>query len=117
MGRVTDFRTAELRIAADKFPLPARVEDLLRIYGGFGQWEGAPHAANSVALFELPVSRVAEIERALEEAGGMTSLKTLPTSTLYLFRRQAESLKEWKRAKSITDELVRRGEFGERKVA
>jgi hypothetical protein len=37
MRRVTDFRTGELRIPADRFPLPARVEELLRIYSGFGR--------------------------------------------------------------------------------
>jgi hypothetical protein len=29
MRRVTDFRVGELRIPAERFPLPARVEELL----------------------------------------------------------------------------------------
>jgi hypothetical protein len=37
MRRVTDSRAGELRIPADRFPLPARVEELLRIYSGFGR--------------------------------------------------------------------------------
>lgn len=66
MRRVTDSRTGELRIPADRFPLPARVEELLRIYsGGLGRWEGSPHAPGSVAIFELPVYRLEEIEAAM----------------------------------------------------
>jgi len=68
--RVTDSRTGELRIPADRFPLPARVEELLRIYSGFGRWEGPPHSPGSVAVFELPITRVVEIERAFEDAAG-----------------------------------------------
>jgi hypothetical protein len=64
MKRVTDFRVGELRIPADKFPLPPRVEEMLRLYAGLGQWEG------NVAVFELPVYRVAEIEQAFSEAAG-----------------------------------------------
>ncbi len=64
MGRVEDFRVGELRIPADRFPLPPRVEELLQAYSGFGQWEGAPHAVGSVAVFELPMSRLREIEAA-----------------------------------------------------
>jgi hypothetical protein len=70
MKRITDFRTAELRIPAERFPLPARVEKLLRIYSGLGRWEGPPHSPGSVAVFELPISRVMEIERAFEDAAG-----------------------------------------------
>jgi hypothetical protein len=70
MRRVTDFRTAELRIPSDRFPLPQRVQDLLRVYGGLGRWEGAPHSPGSVAVFELPITRVVQIERAFEEAAG-----------------------------------------------
>jgi hypothetical protein len=71
MRRVTDFRTAELRIPPDRFPLPARVEELLRIYSGLGRWEGSPHAPGSVAIFELPVYRLEEIEAAmLEDVAG-----------------------------------------------
>ena len=55
MRRVTDFRVGELRIPAERFPLPARVEELLRIYSGFGRWEGSAHAPGSVAIFELPL--------------------------------------------------------------
>jgi hypothetical protein len=65
MRRVTDSRTGELRIPADCFPLPARVEELLRIYSGFGRWEGSPHAPGSVAIFTLPVYRLAELEAAM----------------------------------------------------
>jgi hypothetical protein len=36
MRRVTDFRVGELRIPAERFPLPARVEELLRIYYRLG---------------------------------------------------------------------------------
>ena len=69
MRRVTDFRTGELRIPTDRFPLPARVEELLRIYsGGLGRWEGSPHAPGSVAIFELPLYRLEEIEAAFEDA-------------------------------------------------
>jgi hypothetical protein len=64
MRRVTDFRTGELRIPADRFPLPARVEELLRIYSGLGRWEGSPHAPGSVAIFELAVYRLEEVEAA-----------------------------------------------------
>jgi hypothetical protein len=70
MRRVTDFRVGELRIPADRFPLPARVEELLRIYSGFGRWEGSAHAPGSVAVFELSVYRLEEIERAFEDAAG-----------------------------------------------
>ncbi len=72
MGRVEDFRVGELRIPADRFPLPERVEELLRAYSGFGQWEGAPYARGSVAVFELPMSRLSEIERAFSRAAGET---------------------------------------------
>ncbi len=44
-------------------------------------------------------------------------LRGLSTRTLYVFRRSAEIRREWKLAKAYTDELARRGEFGERKVA
>jgi hypothetical protein len=64
MGRITDFRVVELRIRADKFPLPERVDEMLRLYAGPGQWEG------NEAVFELPIYRVEEIERAFVEAGG-----------------------------------------------
>ena len=70
MRRVTDFRTGELRIPTDRFPLPARVEELLRIYSGMGRWEGPPHSRGSVAVFELAITRVVEIERAFEDAAG-----------------------------------------------
>ena len=63
MRRVTDSRTGELRIPADRFPLPARVEELLRIYSGLGRWEGSPHAPGSVAIFELPVYRLRKSRR------------------------------------------------------
>jgi hypothetical protein len=68
MRRVTDFRTGELRIPADRFPLPARVEELLRIYSGLGRWEGSAHAPGRVAIFELPLYRLEEIEAAFEDA-------------------------------------------------
>jgi hypothetical protein len=70
MRRVTDFRTCEIRIPSDRFPLPERVQDLLRVYGGLGRWEGPPHSPGSVAVFELPITRVVEIERAFEDAAG-----------------------------------------------
>jgi hypothetical protein len=70
MRRVTDFRTGELRIPADRFPLPARVEELLRIYSGLGRWEGSPHAPGSVAIFELAAYRLEQIEAAFEDAAG-----------------------------------------------
>ena len=71
MRRVTDFRTGELRIPANRFPLPARVEELLRIYSGLGRWEGSPHAPGSVGIFELPLYRLEEIEAAmLEDVAG-----------------------------------------------
>jgi hypothetical protein len=70
MKRITDFRVGELRIPADRIPLPGRVEELLRIYSGFGRWEGSPHAPGSVAIFELPVHRLEEIEAAFEDAAG-----------------------------------------------
>jgi hypothetical protein len=70
MRRVTDFRVGELRLPAERFPLPARVEELLRIYSGFGRWEGSAHAPGSVAIFELPVYRLEEIEVAFEDAAG-----------------------------------------------
>jgi hypothetical protein len=53
MRRVTDFRTCEIRIPSDRFLLPERVQDLLRVYGGLGRWEGPPHSPGSVAVFEL----------------------------------------------------------------
>ena len=56
MRRVTDFRTCEIRIPSDRFPLPERVQDLLRVYGGLGRWEGPPHSPGSVAVFELPTA-------------------------------------------------------------
>jgi hypothetical protein len=59
---VEDFRSAELRIPADRFPLPPRVREMLRLYSGPGRWEG------KVAVFELPVYRVEMIERAFEES-------------------------------------------------
>jgi hypothetical protein len=59
---VEDFRSAELRIPADRFPLPPRVREMLRLYSGPGRWEG------KVAVFELPVYRVAMIERVFEES-------------------------------------------------
>jgi hypothetical protein len=68
MKRVTDFRIAELRIPAERFPLPSRVEELLRLYAGLGRWEG------NTAVFELSVSRLAEIEAAmasLQDAAGV----------------------------------------------
>jgi hypothetical protein len=70
MRRVTDFRTGELRIPADRFPLPARVEELLRIYSGLGRWEGSAHAPGSVPIFSIPVYRLEEIEVAFEDAAG-----------------------------------------------
>ncbi len=72
MKRLEDFRVGELRIPADRFPLPVRVEELLQAYSGFGQWEGSPHAPGSVAVFELPMSRLSEIEQAFEDAAGET---------------------------------------------
>lgn len=69
MDRVTDVRVGALRIPADRFPLPPRVEELLQAYSGPGQWEGPPYGPNSAAVFELPLSRLAEIERAFETAG------------------------------------------------
>jgi hypothetical protein len=35
-----------------------------------GRWEGSPHAPGSVAIFELPVYRLEEIEVAFEDAAG-----------------------------------------------
>jgi len=67
MKRVHDFRIAELRIPSDRFPLPARVAELLRIYSGMGGWEGSPHAPGSVAIFELPAYRLDQIEAAMLE--------------------------------------------------
>ena len=68
MKRITDFRVGELRIPADRFPLPPRVAQMLRLYSGPGQWEG------NVAVFELPVYRLAEIEAAmLEDVAGDAS--------------------------------------------
>ncbi len=64
MRRVTDFRVGELRIPAKHFPLPPRAEQLLQAYSGYGRWEGAPYGPKSVAVFELPLSRLAEIEAA-----------------------------------------------------
>jgi hypothetical protein len=70
MRRVHDFRTAQLRIPASKFPLPARVEEHLRVYGGVGRWEGSPHAPGSVAVFEVAITRVPEIEQVFADAAG-----------------------------------------------
>jgi hypothetical protein len=64
MKRVTDFRVGELRIPAERFPLPEPVEKRLQAYSGYGRWEGAPYGPKSVAVFELPLSRLAEIEAA-----------------------------------------------------
>jgi hypothetical protein len=61
MKRITDFRVGELRIPAERFPLPPRVAQMLRLYSGPGRWE------RDVALFELPVYRLAEIEAAMLE--------------------------------------------------
>jgi hypothetical protein len=61
MKRITDFRVGELRISAERFPLPPKVEEMLRLYCGPGQWEG------NTAVFELPVYRLAEIEAAMLE--------------------------------------------------
>ncbi len=44
-------------------------------------------------------------------------LRDWSTETLYVFRRSAEIRQEWKLAKAYTDELARRGEFGERRAA
>ena len=70
MKRITDFRVGELRIPAERFPLPPRVAQMLRLYSGLGRWEGSPHAPGSVAIFELPVYRLEEIEAAFEDAAG-----------------------------------------------
>jgi hypothetical protein len=70
MKRVTDFRTGELRIPASMFPLPGRVQNLLRAYSALGRWEGSAHAPGSVAIFELPLYRLEEIEAAFEDAAG-----------------------------------------------
>jgi hypothetical protein len=64
MRRVTDFRVGELRIPADRFPLPPRVAEMLRLYSGPGQWE------RNIAVFELPAYRLEEIEAAFEDAAG-----------------------------------------------
>ena len=65
MKRITDFRVGELRIPAERFPLPPRVAQMLRLYSGWGRWE------RDVAVFELPVYRLAEIEEAmLEDVAG-----------------------------------------------
>jgi hypothetical protein len=64
MRRVRDFRIAELRIPASMFPLPKRVEELLRVYGGLGRWEG------NVAVFEVAITRVPEIEQAFADVAG-----------------------------------------------
>ncbi len=64
MKPINDFRTVELRIPRDRFPLPARVEEKLRLYAGVGVWEG------DVAVFELAISRVAEVEEAFLRAAG-----------------------------------------------
>lgn len=61
MNRVTDFRIGELRIPAEKFPLPERVEEMLRLYAGPGEWQG------SVAVFEIPVYRIDELEAAMAQ--------------------------------------------------
>jgi hypothetical protein len=61
MKRITDFRVGELRIPADRFPLPPKVEEMLRLYCGPGQWEG------NTAVFELPLYRLAEIEAAMRK--------------------------------------------------
>jgi hypothetical protein len=45
MKRITDFRVGELRIPAERFPLPPRVAQMLRLYSGPGQWE------SNVAVF------------------------------------------------------------------
>jgi hypothetical protein len=70
MKRITDFSVGELRIAAERFPLPPRVAQMLRLYSGPGWWEGSPHAPGSVATFVLPVYRLEEIEAAFEDAAG-----------------------------------------------
>lgn len=62
MRRVTDFRVGELRIPADRFPLPPLVENRLRLYAGLGRWEG------DTAVFELPVYRLEELESAMRKA-------------------------------------------------
>jgi hypothetical protein len=61
MKRITDFRVGELRIPAERFPLPPRVAQMLRLYSGPGRWE------SNVAVFFLPVYRLAEIEVAMRE--------------------------------------------------
>jgi len=61
MKRITDFRVGELRIPAERFPLPPRVAQMLRLYSGLGRWE------RDVAVFELPVYRLAEIEEAVRK--------------------------------------------------
>ena len=70
MHRVMYFRVGVLRIPADRFPLPPRVEKLLRAYASLGQWQGPPHSRGSVAVFQLPVYRLEEIEAAFEDAAG-----------------------------------------------
>ncbi len=68
MKRVTDFRVGELRIPADTFPLPPRVEEMLRLYAGPGRWEGS--GSSAMAVFELPVYRLAEIEASFANVAG-----------------------------------------------
>jgi len=70
MKRIEDSRVGGLRIPAERFPLPPRLQELLQAYSGFGRWEGSPHAPGSVAIFELPVYRLEEIEAAFEDAAG-----------------------------------------------
>jgi hypothetical protein len=46
------------------------IRGVLWAISGLGRWEGSPHAPGSVAIFELPVYRLEEIEAAFEDAAG-----------------------------------------------
>ncbi len=65
MTRTTDFREGQLRIPKDRWPLPEPVERKLMLYAGPGRWEG------NEAVFDLPLSRLQEIEAAFEREKGM----------------------------------------------
>ena len=99
MRRVDDFRIGELRIPAERSPLPERVEELLRVYAGTGQWEGAPYSPQSVAVF-----RAADVSPCGDRAGLRGRRRRGPLARAYRarattvkLRRNHGDSREWRR--------------------
>ena len=118
MKRITDFRVGELRIPAERFPLPPRVAEMLRLYSGLAARAGGS-AMSRCSSF--PSTGWPKLRRRCWRTSPATRNSPVCTKRQRrcpaLLAIREEALQEWIRAETLHDVRVAWGGLGGRVTA